>query len=172
MSIDPTLKFRFSDVAHAIDTTPKSLRNWLQRSQVSLNSSQPADGRWRFFELEDVASLALVRAIVRFGIEVKEADIVARGIIGQQEDLFSVGNDDAIHVSDFGIYLWPFEDSWKFTAFDRVSPFWEMTDLSEQAIVLRAGVIISRAFDRALGRLAQLDTSDSISQSAEAEGVA
>lgn len=72
---------RFSDVAFAIDATPKALRNWLQRDQVDLFSEAPEGGGWRKYPLIDVAILALVRQLVTFGINVETASSLANTIL-------------------------------------------------------------------------------------------
>lgn len=71
---------RFGDVVYAIDTTPKALRNWLQRGQVKLASPKPEEG-WREFSYVDVAILALTRSIVDFGVQVEEASNLAHTIL-------------------------------------------------------------------------------------------
>lgn len=71
---------RFGDVVYAIDTTPKALRNWLQRGQVKLASPKPDEG-WREFSYVDVAILALTRSIVDFGVQVEDASNLAHTIL-------------------------------------------------------------------------------------------
>lgn len=80
-------KIRFSEAAFASGNTPKALRNWLQRGQVTLYSSD--DGGWRNFTLSDVLKLSLVRAMVDFGLKVEDADRLAQYIlVGTLPDSF------------------------------------------------------------------------------------
>ncbi|OHT22180.1 hypothetical protein [Edaphosphingomonas haloaromaticamans] len=73
-------KTRFSDAAKAIETTPKALRNWIARRQVVLYGQE--DTRvWHDFSLADVASLAITRRLVDFGLKVEEANVLARRIL-------------------------------------------------------------------------------------------
>ena len=81
--LDPVL--RFSDVAFGIDTTPKALRNWLQRDQVALFSQPPEGAGWRRFCLADVAVLALVRKLVDFGVNVETASSLAVTILADMQ---------------------------------------------------------------------------------------
>lgn len=73
-------KLRFSDVAYAIDSPPKALRNWLQRRQVALFSDDLSDG-WREFSFADIAVLALVRKMVDFGVPVETANGLAHNAV-------------------------------------------------------------------------------------------
>ena len=98
-------KLRFSDVVFAIDTSPKALRNWLQRSQVSLISPTPLEGGWREFSLADVAVLALTRALVDFGINVEDASNLAGYILSgmQGEEWFEREEASAETLSMFWV---------------------------------------------------------------------
>jgi hypothetical protein len=69
-------KLRFSDAVYAVETTPKALRNWLQRKQVVLDTPTPVGG-WLEFSLADIAILALVRRLVDFGLGVAVASTIA-----------------------------------------------------------------------------------------------
>ena len=51
-------KIRFSDAAYAIESTPKALRNWIQKGQVTLVSEDT--GGWREFSLAEIAILAVI----------------------------------------------------------------------------------------------------------------
>lgn len=75
-------KLRFSDVAYAIDSTPKALRLWLQRGLVVIDTPQPAGGGWTEYSFRDIAILAFVRALVNFGVEVPAASAIANKALG------------------------------------------------------------------------------------------
>jgi hypothetical protein len=63
---------RFGDLVYAVETTPKTIRNWLQRDLVTLVSEE--SGGWRMFCVLDVIMLTLVRHLVTHGVSVDEAD--------------------------------------------------------------------------------------------------
>ena len=69
------LRLRFSDVVFAIDTTPKSLRKWLQSGKLKLDSDSQEG--WRNFSLYDLAMLAIMRKLVDFGVSVQDAAQIA-----------------------------------------------------------------------------------------------
>lgn len=69
-------KIRFSDAAHAIGVKPKALRNWLQRNKIILFTKY--DGReWAEFSFADIAVLALMRRLVKWGLKVDYANEIA-----------------------------------------------------------------------------------------------
>lgn len=70
------LDLRFSDVVFAIDTTPKSLRLWLQRRKLRLDSDSQEG--WRNFSLTDLAKLAIMRKLVDFGVSAEDAAVIAK----------------------------------------------------------------------------------------------
>jgi hypothetical protein len=72
-------KLRFSDVVYAIDTTPRSLRVWLQRDQVTLSEKADNEGGWAEFSFADIGILALTRRLVHFGLGVEVANTIAHG---------------------------------------------------------------------------------------------
>lgn len=71
---------RFGDVATAIGATPKSLRLWLQRGLVELEVEK-GEG-WQAYSFLDLSKLALVKAAVHNGVEVKRAFDFATFVIG------------------------------------------------------------------------------------------
>lgn len=73
-------KVRFSDAVYAINTTPKSLRLWLQRGLVDIHTPQ-REGGWTEYSVADIAILALVRTLVRFGVTVPVASAFANAIV-------------------------------------------------------------------------------------------
>ena len=66
--------FLFAQVAHAIGSSPKSLRNWMQRAQISFE--EPGVTGWRRFTPLDVARLALIRCLVDAAVPVEEANAI------------------------------------------------------------------------------------------------
>lgn len=69
-------KLRFSDVVYAINTTPKSLRLWLQRGLVEIHTPQQ-EGGWTEYSFIDIAILSLIRTFVTFGVDVPTASGMA-----------------------------------------------------------------------------------------------
>lgn len=68
--------YRFADAIHIAETTPKSLRKWLQNPEVKLPSSGEEDG-WREFNFADLMVLATMRKLVDFGQDVAGANAFA-----------------------------------------------------------------------------------------------
>jgi hypothetical protein len=73
-------KLRFSDAVYAINTTPKALRNWLQRGLVKIHTPQQ-EGGWTEYSFIDIAILALVRQLVNFGVDVPTASAIANEVM-------------------------------------------------------------------------------------------
>lgn len=73
-------KFRFAEATYSIESTPKSLRKWLQNDKVELVDSGDEEG-WRDFSFADLVVLALMRKLVDFGVGVEEANGYARNIV-------------------------------------------------------------------------------------------
>ena len=149
-------KIRFSDAAAAIGTTPKSLRNWLSRGQVQLSSSQPESG-WREFEVDDIRKLAVVRSLVDFGMEVREADritgeILRHGSLGNEKPPVlpvTLPDGETIEIEDYDVVLWPSEDGvWSYTTFFRSADVEGAVALNPAVLILRVGRIIGIAFWR------------------------
>ena len=157
----PEGKLRFSDVAHAIGTTPKSLRNWLSRDQVSLSSQKPATG-WREFEYDDIPKLALVRRIVDFGIEVPKADYIAEGILKHgvvnmtDAPTLPVELPDGtrLEIRDVDAVLWPSEGDWNYSPFFQSAQIEPAITQNLAALNLRIGRIIAEAYLRIKERMA------------------
>lgn len=64
----------FRDAATAASCPPSTLRNWLDRGQVTLAADVGRDGGWRRFTPLDVVRLALIKTLVDFGFTVRAAD--------------------------------------------------------------------------------------------------
>lgn len=79
-------KIRFSTVAKAIDLTPKAFRNWLQRYDLHLLSDHKTRD-WTNFTMADIAVLAITRELVRWGIGVEDANVIAFVIIKEKAGL-------------------------------------------------------------------------------------
>ena len=69
-------KIRFSDAAHSIGVTKKTLRNWLQRYDLSLISNYQGP-QWTEFTMGDIAVLAVMRQLAKWGVSVKYANEIA-----------------------------------------------------------------------------------------------
>lgn len=154
--MDETLarKLRFSDVVYAIETTPKALRNWLQRKQVPLETPE-TDGGWRDFSFSDIAILVLVRALLDFGIGVVDAGKIAKATIQffplpakprfkkpEETPVFAL----SIVWSNSRLLVYRTPDGWQL---QRRLP-WEKDEPSNIYIVLDVEQILDRAFERAL----------------------
>ncbi len=86
VSVNATLskKLRFADVVYAIGSTPKAVRLWLQRGLVEIHTPKPEGGGWTEYSYRDIAILALVRALVNFGVDVSTASDIANSILGDR----------------------------------------------------------------------------------------
>jgi hypothetical protein len=73
-------RLRFSDAVYAIETTPKALRNWLQRGLVQIRTPLPPDGGWMEYSFYDIALLSLIRKLVDFGVDVSTASGIANSV--------------------------------------------------------------------------------------------
>lgn len=69
----PSVTFR--DAAHAAGVSTKTLRNWLDRGQITLQKDEERpEGGWRRFTPFDVARVAIMGRIVDYGFSVSAAD--------------------------------------------------------------------------------------------------
>lgn len=64
----------FRDAASAASCPPSTLRNWLDRGQVTLAADVGRGRGWRRFTPLDVVRLALIKTLVDFGFTVRAAD--------------------------------------------------------------------------------------------------
>ncbi len=69
-------RFRFSDAHYAIQSTPKSLRKWLNDPDMQLVFSRQERG-WRAFSYADLCVLAVMRKLVDFGLNISDANQIA-----------------------------------------------------------------------------------------------
>jgi len=117
-------KLRFSDVAFGIDATPKTLRNWLQRDQVTLTSS--GEGGWRDFSIIDVALLAIVRKLVTFGVPLDDADGIASAVVMRQVKVLasyrSVAIDALLACFHYRRIFVLYDGAWRFIEVDGPGP--------------------------------------------------
>jgi hypothetical protein len=81
MSAKILKKLRFSDVVYAIGSTPKSVRLWLQRGLVEINTPKSDSGGWTEYNFHDIAILALVRSLVDFGVDVRSSSAISNEIL-------------------------------------------------------------------------------------------
>jgi len=66
-------RFKFGQAAFGAGITAKTLRNWLQRDQIELFNARSEDDAHFVFSLGDLAILAVVAELVRFGMPVRTA---------------------------------------------------------------------------------------------------
>jgi DNA-binding transcriptional MerR regulator len=156
---------RFSTVAYAIDTTPKSLRKWLQSGKVTLDSDTGTG--WRAFTLYDVAILAIMRRLVDFGVGVEEAGRIARTPVAtaaERVDLrhwFSLQSLVVIRQLDQGKTQYRFLRQKIRPRIGTKMEIWDVLDSDSEfdaSLNLNLDRIVNRALDRisddaALGRL-------------------
>jgi hypothetical protein len=76
-------KLRFSDVVYAINTSPKSLRLWLQRGLVTIHTPKPKGAGWKTYSFIDISILALAKQLVSWGVPVPTASKIANAIMKQ-----------------------------------------------------------------------------------------
>lgn len=154
-------KLRFGDVAYAIDSTPKALRNWLQRDQIKLFSEAPEEG-WREFSFADVAVLAIVRKIVDFGSRVEEASWLAHAAIQQMCPVERFQNipPGALATIWHGrtLAIWVVGDTWHLNSFGSWQDAREIAQAltpseggepANSYIAINVEAVLRRAFDRA-----------------------
>lgn len=88
-------KIRIGDVLAALGMKRSTLRNWFDRNDVKLISEQQEEG-WAEFTLGDVAILAIMRRLVRWGLDVQRANEVAHSVVlGTAGPLFGYRNTPA-----------------------------------------------------------------------------
>lgn len=155
------LEIRFADVVFAIDTTRKSLRKWLQSGKVELDSDSQEG--WRNFSLYDLATLAIMRKLVDFGVSVADAALIARthvrSVPGGKFTLVMAGGKNMLPDSLMGQTLivapagsgW---DTWKSGEYFPLDIWPEVGELDAK-LVLNLENIVRRAFERAAERLNQ-----------------
>lgn len=119
-------KLRFSDVVYAIDSTPKSVRLWLQRGLVEIHTPKPESGSWTEYSFRDIAILALVRSLVNFGVDVPTASAIANKIMG--EHFFPQRHPDNMPAGVLAslwtnrrLYLYRNDDDWQM----KLATLWE-----------------------------------------------
>ncbi len=147
-------KLRFSDVVYAIETTPKSLRLWLQRGLVTLHTL-PTEGQWTDYSHWDVAILALVRTYVNHGVAVETASKLANlTLTGVFPDILKISNP---HKMPAGALAAIWHNS-RLRAYQTDShwhlqyvPLWDLPpEPSPAYLTLDVETILRTAFDRAL----------------------
>lgn len=79
-------KIRMGDVLTALDMKRTTLRNWFDRNEIELLSGR-GDTKWTEFTLGDVAVLALMQRLVRWGLDVERANLVAAEVIAREAQL-------------------------------------------------------------------------------------
>ena len=144
------LVLRFSDIVFAIDTTPKSLRKWLQNDKLSLDSDSQSG--WRNFSLFDLAILAIMRKLVDFGISVEMAHKIARDhlctIPGWPDDIVIIAGAPHIMLDSFvgwTLVVAREGSAWVTWKFDRDTEVGEL----DAKLVLNLESIVHRAWERA-----------------------
>lgn len=143
-------KLRFGDAAHAIDSTPRALRKWLQ-SGIALPSDDSASGGWREFSLADIACLAVMRRAVDFGVSIKAANQLGFFVLNQFPEIFAAPDDVAIGLpgmwTNRPVHVW-FGNG---DLHARVQVDDDELPPSDVYLTLNIEPILRRAFARAIG---------------------
>lgn len=142
-------KLRFSDAVYALETTPKSLRKWLQNPDFRLISEQP-EGEWKNFSFADIGCLAIMRKLVDFGVGVVDANEIASDVIKHKLGPLLKSKNMPPRALEAGfsnmtLAVWRDQDGWRF---DLLYP---ASDAPDEAAILfvRLGSVIKRAVSRA-----------------------
>lgn len=152
MALNPALtarKLRFSAVVHALETTPKTLRNWFERKQVELVQPDGTEGGWREFSSADVAVLVLVRKLVDFGMQVEAAsDFANLQIINGLHEMDPDGSASGLaeHFRGKVLLAWLRDDGEWCVSREQHANF---TSPSSAFLTIDLDAAISRAVDRA-----------------------
>lgn len=145
------LKLRFSDAVYAIETTPKSLRKWLQNPDVALFTEDEDSKGWKNFSFGDIALLALMRKAVDYGFTASEANEIAINILRMFPQVFRYRNMPynampAVWMNR-KILLWKDGDAWQIELRDN----WKGNpEPSDAYIVIDVYRILRRALQRAV----------------------
>ncbi|AGH49584.1 hypothetical protein G432_09295 [Sphingomonas sp. MM-1] len=79
-------RVRFRHAAAAVGVTKKTLRNWLVRGQVQIETESEG---WNEFSLIDLAELTLTAELVRYGVGILPASMAARSQISLSTHLLA-----------------------------------------------------------------------------------
>lgn len=152
-------KLRFADAAHAIEATPKTLRNWLQRGQVRFDFAGSTEvaraSGWREFNASEIAVLAITRKLVEFGMTVEEASGFANAVLSERAALLLTFNSTPPQMlvaafSGFRFMAWrdPPGERWRTVLADPG----ELLLPASACMVLAVADILERAITRAYQR--------------------
>ncbi len=140
-------KIRFSDAAYAIESTPKALRNWIQKGQVTLVSEDTIG--WREFSLAEIAILAVIRRLVNFGMKVEEANQLANDAA---RSLFEYEKISAktfkLAIRPVSMLVWR-DPEWKMKLLERDEP---LPDGLDTFLVIKLNRVYERIFERVFRR--------------------
>lgn len=133
-------KLRFSDAVYAINTTPKSLRLWLQRGLVKIDTERGETG-WTEYSFLDIAILALVRTFVNFGVDVPTASDLAHAAMNFFPKVMSGWKNmsDApagvlsISWTNSRLHIWRENDEWQL----RCVQLWQ-SDMGRRSMIAKA----------------------------------
>ena len=144
-------KIRFSDAARAIGVKPKTLRNWLQRNEIVLISDYATPG-WTEFLLADIAVLAVMRELVRFGFPVDHANEIALlHLLREAGITLQYKNAPAAvlvaYLKPFRLFVYPEEDSEDLKSLMTQELSDALPDMNA-VLVVRPGHVVELAFDR------------------------
>ncbi len=143
------LELRFSDVVLAIETTPKSLRKWLQSGKLQLDSDSQKG--WRNFSAYDLAILATMRKLVDYGVSVQEASEIATMNIRGKPGVYDPDLVTMLPDSLEGQFLEVAVQGSSWATWTTDEPKGKDSYLDAK-LVLNLGRIVGRAFDRVTGR--------------------
>jgi hypothetical protein len=153
-------KLRFSDVAKAIESTPKALRKMLQNPGLVLPA--PVTDGWTEFSLVQIAVLAVARRLIEFGFPVQFASTNACSVLfesilansGVAEDKFEdkfTADTFLRSISDAHAVVY-FDDGQPVLVVKHVVQWTVMSDGFEKRpiLLIPIGAVVTRAFERLL----------------------
>jgi hypothetical protein len=143
-------KLRFSDAVFALETTPKSLRKWLQNPAFRLISEQP-EGEWKNFSFADIGCLAIMRKLVDFGVGVVDANEIAADVIKHKLGPLLKSKTMPPRALEAGfanmtLVVWRDRENW---GFDLLNPLQDAPD-EEAILFVYLGSVMKRAVSRAI----------------------
>ncbi|WP_441252028.1 hypothetical protein AB8A28_05385 [Tardiphaga sp. 71_E8_N1_1] len=168
--VDAHRKLRFSDVAAAIESTPKALRKMLDSPQLVLlgsSSKDSDDSKWQDFSLLQISALAISRRLIEFGASIGvSSGRASASILELYLSLFNLRNvDEEVngaggpqlgtfldHISGSHLVVTNDENGGQHEVLSSVAlkkryPSWS---LDRAILVVPIGPVVSRAIARAL----------------------
>jgi hypothetical protein len=142
-------KIRFSGAVHAIESTPKSLRKWLQNENLKLYSEGDREG-WFSFNYLDISLFAIMRPLVDFGLPISAASGIARAALEFFPDILTLEQatpKTLVFIWDaHRIIVWPNDTGWDLRLINIHVELRE--SLPPAHLVIDVASLMKRAFER------------------------